>query len=235
MFGNSPAPQNEETTFAPQSPYGVAKLAAHMLVRNYREGYGLNAACGIMFNTESPRRGDNFVTKKITNWFSDFGEYCVNDGENMYYRLSLKPFTMLELGNIYTQRDWSYVTDSVDAIIKIAEQQKKTGSNTMIDYCFGSGKTHTVRDFICECIRYWAGSAAEKAMKTVRIEEMDMQRSIVSVCGLDIIRTVPKYFRPTEVNCLCCDHTKITRDLGWSPKVGLRELVNKMMPQEVKT
>lgn len=139
MFGDSEPPYNEESIFSPRSPYAIAKLAAHILVRNYREGYGLKASSGIMFNTESDRRGDNFVTKKITNWINNYYTY----GDIMYWKGE-----PLLLGNLESKRAWMHVRDAVNGIYRVCNQEEYNKHFSRYkDYCFGSNVIHLSGSF----------------------------------------------------------------------------------------
>jgi GDPmannose 4,6-dehydratase len=133
MFGSTPPPQNETTTFHPRSPYGVAKVYAHNMTVNFREGYGLHASCGILFNHESPRRGDTFVTKKI-----------VNGAVNIYHGLQ----GSLKLGNLDAKRDWGYAPEYVEGMYRMLQQDKPD------DYVLATGETHTIREFCAETFTY---------------------------------------------------------------------------------
>jgi GDPmannose 4,6-dehydratase len=178
MYGNAPAPQSETTPFWPRSPYGAAKLYAHWITVNYREAYGMHASNGILFNHESPRRGETFVTRKITRAVA-----AISKGEQDF----------LSLGNLDALRDWGHARDYVEGMWLLL-QQPKPG-----DYVFATGETHTVREFVELAFAEvgipitWSGSG---------IEERGMWQ------GNGLVRVDPRYFRPTEVDKLLGDPTK---------------------------
>jgi len=217
LFGKSPPPQNENTPLMPQSPYGCAKLAAHHMVRIYSQAYGLKAACGYMFNTESNRRGDNFVTKKITNWGTAL-------------RTALRTNTtlpILHLGNMDAKRDWSHALDSVDAIYRIMYQDEynkswKSWDGEWKSYAFGSGAAYSVRDFVTIVLSKvlgnepftFAGSGLEEH---------------VLVKGEKVVVVDPKFYRPAEVDYLLCDPTMIKNELGWKQEYTFEQLVDSML------
>lgn len=210
MVHNMPeAGFNEESPFYPRSPYGVAKLYSYWIVRNYREAYGLHASNGLLFNHESPRRGETFVTRKITRWFGQ--HYRVLRGEASNH---LQP---LALGNLDAIRDWSHAKDCVDAQWLILQQDKPD------DYVVASGVTHSVREFIERCF-HWLGLSVE--WRGEGIEE----QGVVTVNGTPTVAVVvsSKYFRPTEVTLLKGDSSKI-RALGWQPQYDFDRLVDDMM------
>lgn len=189
LFGNTPAPQNEDSCMTPTSPYAVAKLYAHHMTRVYRESYGIFGCCGILFNHESPRRGLNFVTRKITNAVAEIVEGKRED---------------IAFGNIDSKRDWGYAPDYVEAMWMMLQRDKAE------DFVIGTGETHTVAEFI------------EYAFE---------------VAGLDWTKHIvidKKLFRPSETRLLCANCNKAKKELGWSPKVNFRGLVNIMVDADLK-
>jgi len=206
MFGASPPPQNEETPFYPRSPYGVAKLYAHWITKNYREAYGMFAVSGIQFNHESPRRGETFVTRKITRAVA---------------RIKLGLEDKLYLGNLNAKRDWGHSKDYVRAMHMMLQADKPD------DYVVATGEQHTVREF------------CEKAFKEVGIE-IEWQGEGVNEKGVDkktgkvIVEVIPRYFRPTEVDSLQGDSTKIREKLGWKPEITFDELVKEMVTSDLE-
>ena len=190
MFGAAKeTPQNEQTPFYPRSPYGVAKLYAHWITVNYRESYGMFAVSGILFNHESPRRGLEFVTRKIT------------DGVARIKRGLEKE---LRLGNIDTSRDWGFAGDYVEAMWLMLQQKKP------VDYVIGTGKTHTVKEFVEEAFTH-AGLDWKKYVK------IDKQ-----------------FLRPAEVYRLTADASLSHKKLGWKTKVSFKELVHIMVDADMK-
>lgn len=197
-------PQNEKTPFYPRSPYGVAKLYAYWLIKNYREAYNIFACNGILFNHESPRRGDSFVTKKITIAAT---------------RIANGAKEKLFLGNIDSKRDWGYAPDFVESMWMILQH------STADDFVIATGETHTVREFV-ELAFDHVGISIE--WKGSGINEI----GINSKNGQEIINIDPYYFRPTEVDILLGDYTKAERELGWKPKTKFKDLVKIMMDFE---
>mmetsp|Transcript_7137 Transcript_7137/g.14457 ORF Transcript_7137/g.14457 Transcript_7137/m.14457 type:complete len:688 (+) Transcript_7137:146-2209(+) len=197
-------PQNEETPFHPRSPYAASKLMAFWSVVTYREAYGIFAANGILFNHESPRRGENFVTRKITRGVA---------------RIKYGLQECLFLGNINAQRDWGHARDYVNAMWLILQ------NNRAEDYVVGSGCTRTVREF-CEIAFRRAGMPI-----SWRGEGTDEVGVLVDT-GRVVIRIEPKFFRPTEVELLHSDPTRIRRELGWSPETTFAGLVEEMVDQD---
>ena len=189
MFGAAHPPQSESTPFYPRSPYAVSKVAAHWYAVNYREAYGLFICNGILFNHESERRGETFVTRKITRALG---------------RIKLGLQKKLFLGNLDAKRDWGYAGDYVEAMWMMLQAE------TPGDYVVATGEAHSVRDFLD-----LAGSC----------------------CGLDwtrYIETDPRYFRPTEVDYLMGDASKVRRLLGWKPRVTFEELVRLMVEHDLE-
>jgi len=190
MFGKvHESPQSETTPFHPRSPYGVAKVFAHWAAVNYRESYGMFVSNGILFNHESPRRGEEFVTKKI-----------VDSVARIYKGKQDK----LELGNLDARRDWGFAGDYVEAMHLMLQHNKAD------DFVVCTGETHTVREF-CEAAFNYVGLSYR-----------------------DYVEVNPAFYRPAEVELLVGDHSKITKDLGWSPKVSFSNLVHMMMEDSLK-
>jgi GDPmannose 4,6-dehydratase len=201
MFGKVvQVPQTEETPFYPRSPYGVAKLYGHWITKNYRESYGMYACSGILFNHESPRRGENFVTSKIV-----LSLYGVAVGKQ----------EVLELGNLDAKRDWGHAKDYVEAMWLMLQQDVPE------DYVIGTGQQHSVREFIEKAAPYfgmdvkWSGSG---------IEEVGIDNKTGNV----IIRINPKFYRPAEVETLLGDSSKAHKELGWECKYSFDDLVKDM-------
>jgi GDPmannose 4,6-dehydratase len=189
MFGASKPPQNEATPFYPRSPYAVSKVAAHWYAVNYREAYGLFISNGILFNHESERRGETFVTRKITRALA---------------RIKLGLQQKLFLGNLDARRDWGYAADYVEAMWMMLDAAEPG------DYVVATGESHSVREFL--------EAAGDR-------------------CGLDwksVVETDPRYLRPTEVDYLMGDSSKIRKTLGWKPKVSFEELVHLMVDHDLE-
>ncbi len=187
-------PQTEKTPFYPRSPYGVAKLYAYWIIINYREAYGLYATNGILFNHESPRRGETFVTRKITIAAA---------------RIKLGLQKNLTLGNLSSRRDWGYAPEYVEGMWRIL-QQPKPG-----DFVLATGEMHTVREFT-EC------SFAELDMPLEWTGEGADEKGVLKSTGEVVVEVDSRYYRPTEVELLIGDPTKARKELGWVPKTGFR-------------
>jgi GDPmannose 4,6-dehydratase len=201
MFGKVvEVPQTETTPFYPRSPYGVAKLYGHWITKNYRESYDMYACSGILFNHESPRRGENFVTSKIV-----LGLYGIAVGKQ----------EVLELGNIDAKRDWGHAKDYVEAMWLMLQQDKAE------DYVIGTGQQHSVREFIEKAAPYfgmdieWSGTGVDEV-------------GIDNKTGNVVIRINPKFYRPAEVETLLGDSSKAHSDLGWTCKHTFEDLVKDM-------
>jgi GDPmannose 4,6-dehydratase len=198
------APQNEKTPFYPRSPYGVAKLYAYWITINYREAYGIYACNGILFNHESPVRGETFVTRKITRALT---------------RIKLGIDESLYLGNLNALRDWGHAKDFVEAQWSMLQQQKPD------DFVIATGKQKSVRDFIEEASKNldmkinWRGK---------NLEETGLFN------GKEIIKVDPRYFRPTEVETLLGDASKAREKLNWTPKISFEQLVKEMIDEDLK-
>jgi len=203
LFSGKPeeALQNEDTPFHPRSPYGVAKLYAYWITVNYREAYNIFACNGILFNHESPRRGETFVTRKITRAAS---------------RISLGLQDKLYLGNLNAKRDWGHSKDSVEAMWLMLQQPKPD------DYIIATGKQHSVRDFCQLAFKElnidleWQGEGIN-------------EKGIDKKTGKTIIEVDSRYFRPAEVESLLGDSTKAREKLGWKPKTTFQELIKEMV------
>ncbi len=208
MFGGMPdsVPQSETTHFHPKSPYGAAKLYAHWITINYREAYNLFACCGILFNHESPRRGKNFVTRKITEVVA-----------RIKYGLQEK----LTLGNLNAKRDWGYAPDYVEAMWMMLQSEQPD------DYVIATGESHTVREF---CEKAFAEIGMELVWKGKGIDEQGIDR----ISGKVLVEIDPLYFRPSEVEFLLGDPTKAKTKLGWEPKIKFEELVKIMVREDIK-
>jgi GDPmannose 4,6-dehydratase len=196
-------PQTETTPFHPRSPYGVAKLYAYWITVNYREAYGIFACNGILFNHESPIRGETFVTRKITRGLS---------------RIKMGLQDCLYLGNLNALRDWGHARDYVEMQWLMLQQEKPE------DFVIATGTQHSVRDFVCAAARRlaldieWEGAGVEE------VGRLD---------GKEIIRVDPRYFRPAEVDGLVGDATKAREKLGWVPKVTFEDLVSEMVSEDL--
>ena len=240
MYGSSKPPQNLDTPFKPRSPYGCAKLAAHALVDVYRDSYNLNVACGVMFNTESPRRGDNFVTKKIVNYVKKYRELSmIHSYSDSGLEWDLAP---LQLGNLDAKRDWSHVNDSVEAIYRICNQRDYGGGSEKPfndlkivkykDYTFGSGKAYSVRDFLKSCLKFAfrdEHDASRFLFKGEGLEEKVYDLNVHTPAeGRLVVEINPKFFRPAEVDYLLADSKVITEELQWEPKISFDDLVSDM-------
>jgi len=193
-------PQTEETPFYPRSPYGVAKLYAYWIVVNYREAYGIHASNGILFNHESPRRGETLVTRKITRIAGRIREGLQES---------------LMVGNLNARRDWGYAPEYTDAMWQIL-QQEEAG-----DYVCATNETHTVREFILHTFRHLG---IEIEFRGEGVEEVGVDLTT----GKEIVQINPRYFRPSEVELLIGDASKAREKLGWEPKVKFEELVRIM-------
>jgi len=204
MFGDSPPPQDEETPFSPRSPYGAAKVYAYWMVKNYRDGHGLFAVNGILFNHESPRRGETFVTKKITKAIA-----------RMKYGFQDKLF----LGNLEARRDWGFAADYVEAMWLMLQQEKPE------DFVIATGESHSVREFVNIA---FAHAGIEIEWKGKGVEEKGFGTGHV------MIEIDPRYFRPTEVESLLGSATKAKQKLGWEPKVLFKELAQMMVDADLK-
>ena len=193
-------PLSETTPFHPRSPYGVAKMYGYWIIKNYREAYGFHASSGILFNHESPRRGETFVTRKITQGLS---------------RISVGLQKVLYLGNLNAKRDWGHAKDYVEAMWLMLQQDEPD------DYVIATGEQYSVRDFVEEAAPYfgfnleWFGEGEDE----IAVDKNTKK----TVIGIN-----PRYFRPAEVDSLLGDATKAKEVLGWEPKIKFKELVEDM-------
>lgn len=219
MFGDSPAPQNEETPFRPRSPYAAAKVYAYWMAVNYRDGYNIFACNGILFNHESPRRGETFVTRKITRAIANI--------------LGGKQQTLF-LGNLEAKRDWGFAPEYVMCQWLMLQQDRPE------DYIIGTGESHTVREFLELAFNYvgieieWKGEGIHQ--KGI-IKSLDCRHQYPTFCkkeGDVLIEVDPKYFRPTEVDFLLADARKAKEKLGWEPKIVFKELVKIMIDSDTE-
>jgi GDPmannose 4,6-dehydratase len=206
MFGTvTEVPQTESTPFHPRSPYGVAKLYAHWITVNYRESYGLFGACGILFNHESPLRGLEFVTRKITDGIA---------------KLKLGKSALLELGNLDARRDWGYAREYVEGMWRMLQQDRPD------TYVLATNRTEAVRDFV-----RMACSAADIDVEFRGAAEDEQGVDIAT--GRTIIRVDRRFYRPAEVDALIGNAAKAKRELGWEPRTSLEELCRMMVEADL--
>jgi GDPmannose 4,6-dehydratase len=198
-------PQRETTPFYPRSPYGVAKIYAYWITKNYRESYRMYACTGILFNHESPRRGETFVTRKITR-----GLKSMSEGKQ----------TVLKLGNLDAKRDWGHAKDYVEAMWMMLQQKEPD------DYVIATGKQYSVRQF-AEMAAPYFGMNIEW-----QFTDEGTEVGIDTNTGLVRVMVDPKYFRPAEVDSLLGDYTKAKQILGWEPKISFEQLVEDMCINE---
>ncbi len=206
MFGAAPAPQNEETKFHPRSPYGVAKVFGFDIVRNYREAYGIFGVNGILFNHESPRRGETFVTRKITRSVA---------------RIKAGLEEKIYLGNLEARRDWGYAPEYVEAMWLMLQQPEPE------DYVIGTGESHSVRELAELAFKIagfeleWQGSGRE-------------EKGLDRASGRVLVEIDPHYYRPSEVEDLVADARKAKEKLNWEAKIKFADLVRIMMEADLK-
>jgi GDPmannose 4,6-dehydratase len=206
MFGSAAPPQNESTPFQPRSPYAAAKLYSHWMTVNYREAYGLFAVSGILFNHESPRRGETFVSRKITR---AVGRIKHGLQERLY------------LGNLDAKRDWGYAKEYVEAMWRMLQHDSPT------DYVIATGETHSVREL---CDRAFHRAGMTLAWRGSGVEESGVD----AATGRTLIEIDPRYFRPTEVDVLLGDASKAKAELGWEPRVSFEQLVDLMVDADLQ-
>ncbi|MCQ2789168.1 MAG: GDP-mannose 4,6-dehydratase [bacterium] len=199
-------PQKETTPFYPRSPYACAKLYAYWIMVNYREAYGIYASNGILFNHESPRRGETFVTRKITR---------------AAVRIKLGMEDKLYLGNLSSKRDWGHAKDYVEGMWRILQQDEPK------DYVLATGVTTTSRDF---CTMTFKEVGIDLEWKGTGVDEKGIDKNT----GKTIVEVDPKYFRPTEVDLLLGDSSKARKELGWEPKYDLATMIKEMVSEDMK-
>jgi GDPmannose 4,6-dehydratase len=206
IFGNTAIPQSEKTPFSPRSPYAIAKLYAYWTTVNFREAYNIFAVNGILFNHESPKRGENFVSRKITTAVCEI------------YRKKRIFFT---LGNLNAKRDWGYAKDYVESMWLMLQAKKPS------DYVIATGKSYSVKKFVEEAFKFvdidvlWKGSG---------LKEVGFDKKT----GQILVKVDPKYFRPTEINELRGNFSKAKKQLKWKPKTTFNQLVKVMMASDLK-
>jgi GDPmannose 4,6-dehydratase len=216
MFGATPPPQNERTLFYPRSPYAAAKVYAYWMTVNYREGYGMFACNGILFNHESPRRGETFVTRKITRAVAAI---LAGRQERLY------------LGNLGAKRDWGFAPEYVECQWLMLQQDRPD------DYVIGTGESHTVREFVEVAFAYagieieWKGAGTEQK-GIVRSARETLASAFKP--GRVLVEIDPRYFRPTEVDYLLADPSKAKKQLGWEPRITFTELVKIMVDADME-
>lgn len=199
-------PQNEKTPFYPRSPYACAKLYGYWIVVNYREAYNMFVCNGVLFNHESPRRGENFVTRKITRGVA---------------KITLGLMSHLELGNLDSKRDWGHAKDYVEAMWLMLQQEEPE------DFVVATGEAHSVREFVekaFSCVGRaisWRGSGEQETGHDAHTDQL-------------LVKVNPKYFRPTEVDLLLGDSSKAKQKLGWEPRVTFNQLVKDMVEADLK-
>jgi len=215
LFGKvQEVPQRETTPFYPRSPYAVAKLYAYWITVNYREAYGIYACNGILFNHESPVRGETFVTRKITRAAA---------------RIRLGLQDCIYLGNLDAKRDWGHARDYVEMQWLMLQQEQPE------DYVIATGEQHSVREFaeavfneLGIAIEWWGGGVNEVGIAHAKQSDLDFLE------GQTVIRIDPRYYRPTEVDSLLGDASKAREKLGWEPKISFKELVREMVEEDLK-
>jgi GDPmannose 4,6-dehydratase len=216
MFGAAKPPQNEQTLFYPRSPYAAAKVYSYWITVNYREGYNLFACNGILFNHESPRRGETFVTRKITRAVA-----AILAGRQ----------DKLFLGNLDAKRDWGFAPEYVECQWLMLQQDRPE------DFVIGTGESHTVREFVERAFAY---AGIELEWKGKGGAEHGIVRSLTSAGrsklkpGSIVIEIDPRYFRPTEVDYLLADPSKAMKVLRWKPKITFTELVKVMVDADLE-
>ena len=206
LFGDTPPPQNEATPFRPRSPYGAAKLYAYWTTVNYREAYGIHASNGILFNHESPLRGETFVTRKITRAVA---------------AIELGLQARLYLGNLDARRDWGHARDYVEGMWRMVQQDQGD------DYVLATGEGRSVRDFV---ERAFAETGRSLEWRGAGSEEVGVDAR----SGQVLVEVDPRYFRPTEVDALVGDAAKARDRLGWAPKTSFDDLVREMVVADME-
>jgi GDPmannose 4,6-dehydratase len=215
MFGATPPPQNENSPFYPRSPYAAAKVYSYWMTVNYREGYGLFACNGILFNHESPRRGETFVTRKITRALAAI---LAGKQQELY------------LGNLDAKRDWGFAPEYVECQWLMLQQDKPE------DFVIGTGESRSVREFVEQGFKY---AGVELEWKGKGTDEVGVVRSTASgdssrlKTGAVVVKIDPRYFRPTEVDFLLADPSKARKVLHWTPKITFHDLVKIMVDADL--
>ena len=214
MFGSTPPPQNEKSPFHPRSPYAAAKVYAYWMTVNYREGYKMFACNGILFNHESPRRGETFVTRKIT---SAIANITAGRQKKLY------------IGNLEARRDWGFAPEYIECQWLMLQQDEPN------DYVIGTGKSHSVREFVEHAFNY---AGIELEWQGDGLNEKGVVRSLTSNSNLNIedvlVEIDPHYFRPVEADHLLADSSKARKKLGWEPKVTFEDLVKIMVDADME-
>ena len=216
MYGDALPPQGENTPFRPRSPYAAAKVYAYWITVNYREGYNIFASNGILFNHESPRRGETFVTRKITRALA---QMRAGQQKKLY------------MGNLNAKRDWGFAPEYVEAMWLMLQQDKPD------DYILGMGESHSVREFIEQAFSYsgleleWRGQGMEE--KGI-VKSMATSWASIFKPGDTIVEVDPQYFRPVEVESLQADIGKTAKSLGWTPRITFSDLVKIMVDYDLK-
>ena len=216
LFGASPPPQNEETRFYPRSPYAAAKIYAYWMTVNYREGYNLFACNGILFNHESPRRGETFVTRKVTRALANI---LVGNQKKLF------------LGNIDSKRDWGFAPEYVEMMWLMLQQDEPD------DFVVGTGESHSVREMVELAFGYagigleWRGDGARETAVISSLRS-DIDNGLKP--GDAVIEIDPRYFRPTEVNHLQADISKARKQLNWQPRITFAELTKTMVDYDLR-
>lgn len=215
LFGAAKPPQNETTPFQPQSPYAIAKLYSYWMTKNYREAYDIYACNGILFNHESPRRGEVFVTRKISRALA---------------RIIAGLQKSTYLGNLDARRDWGYAPEYVEVMWRMMQMDEAT------DLVIGTGESHSVREFIETAFNYagieleWKGNGTEEK-GVVKSSRKNLETEVKP--GEVLIQIDPRYYRPTEVDFLQADISRARKILGWKPKVSFKELVQVMVDHDM--
>ncbi|MGB2870093.1 MAG: GDP-mannose 4,6-dehydratase [Bacteroidota bacterium] len=215
MFGSTPPPQNEQTAFEPQSPYAIAKVYSYWMTVNYRHAYKMFASNGILFNHESPRRGETFVSRKVTRAVAG-----ILAGRQ----------SKIFMGNLDARRDWGFAPEYVEMMWLMLQASDPD------DYVVGTGESNSVRDFLVRAFAYagveveWKGSGVQEKGY---VKSVDRQRADVVKAGDCIVEIDPRYFRPTEVNSLRADISKARKKLNWEPRVHFADLVKIMVDHDM--